>query len=219
MSRLQPSLNISDLDTAVAFYTRLFGTPPARLRPGYANLAVQDPPLKLVLNAPGNGLAGTINHLGVVTCPDLDRAGGRPGLPGGVGDHPRRRRDDLDRPEPHRQEAGRLIRPAAAGPASGPSARNPFHLSVEARAALDPRPPWSLTGSGGRPVTAMQPALRVSPGPRPVSMSAGSWVWLAGGAAACQMLEILGHNAGLPARPGLFLRPGRLPGRRRIPWT
>ena len=65
MSRVQLSLNVSDLEAAVGFYTRLFGTPPAKLRPGYANFAVEDPPLKLVLNAPGNGPAGTINHLGV----------------------------------------------------------------------------------------------------------------------------------------------------------
>jgi catechol 2,3-dioxygenase-like lactoylglutathione lyase family enzyme len=65
MSRVQLSLNVSDLDVAVAFYTRPLGTPPAKLRPGYANFAVQDPPLKLVLNAPGNGEPGTINHLGV----------------------------------------------------------------------------------------------------------------------------------------------------------
>jgi catechol 2,3-dioxygenase-like lactoylglutathione lyase family enzyme len=65
MSRLQLSLNVTDLDAAVAFYTRLLGTAPAKLRPGYANFAIADPPLKLVLNAPGNGAAGTINHLGV----------------------------------------------------------------------------------------------------------------------------------------------------------
>ena len=65
MSRVQLSLNGSDLDSAVAFYTRLLGTGPAKPRPGYANFAVEDPPLKLVLNAPGNGPAGTINHLGV----------------------------------------------------------------------------------------------------------------------------------------------------------
>lgn len=65
MSRVQLSLNVSDLQAAVAFYTRLLGAPPAKLRPGYANFAVTDPPLKLVLNAPGNGRPGTINHLGV----------------------------------------------------------------------------------------------------------------------------------------------------------
>jgi catechol 2,3-dioxygenase-like lactoylglutathione lyase family enzyme len=65
MSRVQLSIYVSDLDAAVAFYSRLFGREPAKLRPGYANFAVDDPPLKLVLNSPGNGPAGTINHLGV----------------------------------------------------------------------------------------------------------------------------------------------------------
>ena len=61
MSRVQLSINVSDFDAAVAFYSRLFGAGPAKLRAGYANFALDDPPLKLVLNAPG----GTINHLGV----------------------------------------------------------------------------------------------------------------------------------------------------------
>ena len=65
MSRVQLSLNVTDFDAAVAFYSRLFSTEPAKLRPGYANFAIADPPLKLVLNAPGNGAGGTINHLGV----------------------------------------------------------------------------------------------------------------------------------------------------------
>ena len=57
-------MNVDDLDIAVAFYSRLFGTAPAKLRPGYANFAVAVPPLKLVLlENPGQG--GTINHLGV----------------------------------------------------------------------------------------------------------------------------------------------------------
>lgn len=62
--RVQLALNVDDLDTAVAFYSKLFGTAPAKLRPGYANFAVALPPLKLVLlENPGKG--GTINHLGV----------------------------------------------------------------------------------------------------------------------------------------------------------
>ena len=65
MSRVQLSINVSDFDAAVAFYSRLFGTTPAKLRPGYANFAIDDPPLKLVLNCPGNGPGGTINHLSV----------------------------------------------------------------------------------------------------------------------------------------------------------
>ena len=65
MSRVQLPVNVSDFNAAVAFYSRLFGAAPARLRPGYANFALDDPPLKLVLNSPGNGPGGTINHLGV----------------------------------------------------------------------------------------------------------------------------------------------------------
>lgn len=65
MSRVQLSINVSGFDAAVAFYSRLFGAEPGKLRPGYANFALDDPPLKLVLNAPGNGPGGTINHLGV----------------------------------------------------------------------------------------------------------------------------------------------------------
>ena len=64
MSRVQLALNVEDLDAAVDFYSKLFATPPAKLRDGYANFAVVNPPLKLVLfEQPGKG--GTINHLGV----------------------------------------------------------------------------------------------------------------------------------------------------------
>ena len=64
MSRIQLALNVDDLDESVAFYRRLFDVEPAKVRPGYANFAVPDPPLKLVLieNA---GHGGTLNHLGV----------------------------------------------------------------------------------------------------------------------------------------------------------
>jgi catechol 2,3-dioxygenase-like lactoylglutathione lyase family enzyme len=62
--RVQLALNVDDIDEAVAFYSKLFGTDPAKLRPGYANFAVATPPLKLVLlENPGKG--GTLNHLGV----------------------------------------------------------------------------------------------------------------------------------------------------------
>jgi catechol 2,3-dioxygenase-like lactoylglutathione lyase family enzyme len=64
MSRVQLALNVSDLQAAIGFYSKLFATQPAKLRPGYANFAVADPPLKLVL-IEGGGSGGTINHLGV----------------------------------------------------------------------------------------------------------------------------------------------------------
>ena len=64
MSRVQLALNVDDLDTAIAFYSKLFGVEPAKVKPGYANFAVAEPPLKLVLlENPGQG--GTLNHLGV----------------------------------------------------------------------------------------------------------------------------------------------------------
>ena len=64
MSRVQLALNVSDVDEAVAFYTRLFQVEPAKRRPGYANFAVDEPPLKLVL-IESAAAAGTLNHLGV----------------------------------------------------------------------------------------------------------------------------------------------------------
>ena len=64
MSRVQLALNVDDLERSVAFYSKLFGVEPAKLRPGYANFAIAEPPLKLVLlENPGQG--GSINHLGV----------------------------------------------------------------------------------------------------------------------------------------------------------
>jgi catechol 2,3-dioxygenase-like lactoylglutathione lyase family enzyme len=69
MSRVQLALNVSDLDTAIDFYSKLFGTEPAKLRPGYANFAIADPPLKLVLiedaTSRSRGVAAGLNHLGV----------------------------------------------------------------------------------------------------------------------------------------------------------
>jgi catechol 2,3-dioxygenase-like lactoylglutathione lyase family enzyme len=64
MSRVQLALNVDDLEQAVAFYSTLFRTEPAKRKPGYANFAVAEPPLKLVLiENPGQG--GSLNHLGV----------------------------------------------------------------------------------------------------------------------------------------------------------
>jgi catechol 2,3-dioxygenase-like lactoylglutathione lyase family enzyme len=64
MSRVQLALNVSNIDEAIGFYSKLFGTGPAKVRPGYANFAIAEPPLKLVL-IEGHGDAGTLNHLGV----------------------------------------------------------------------------------------------------------------------------------------------------------
>lgn len=64
MSRVQLALNVNDIASAIEFYTKLFGVGPAKVRDGYANFAIDEPPLKLVLiENPGHG--GTLNHLGV----------------------------------------------------------------------------------------------------------------------------------------------------------
>ena len=65
MSRLQLAINVSNLEESIAFYTKMFATEPAKVKPGYANFAITDPPLKLVLFEGPDG--GTINHLGVET--------------------------------------------------------------------------------------------------------------------------------------------------------
>jgi catechol 2,3-dioxygenase-like lactoylglutathione lyase family enzyme len=70
MSRLQLALNVNNLEESVEFYSKLFAATPAKVKPGYANFAIAEPPLKLVLiENPGQG--GTINHLGVEV-PDTD---------------------------------------------------------------------------------------------------------------------------------------------------
>jgi catechol 2,3-dioxygenase-like lactoylglutathione lyase family enzyme len=64
MSRVQLALNVDDLDEAITFYSKLFNREPAKVKPGYANFAITEPPLKLVLfENPGHG--GTLNHLGI----------------------------------------------------------------------------------------------------------------------------------------------------------
>ena len=69
-SRVQLALNVSDLEASVAFYAAMFGVQPHKRRPGYANFAIAEPPLKLVLietseATRGTGTAGALNHLGV----------------------------------------------------------------------------------------------------------------------------------------------------------
>ena len=63
MSRVQLALNVSDIDEAIAFYSKAFSTKPVKVREGYANFAISEPPLKLVLIENEEG--GTLNHLGV----------------------------------------------------------------------------------------------------------------------------------------------------------
>jgi len=83
MSRVQLALNVSDLGASIGFYSKLFDAEPAKIRPGYANFAIAEPPLKLVLvedaSARGEGVAGALNHLGieVASTDEVRRATGR----------------------------------------------------------------------------------------------------------------------------------------------
>ncbi len=84
MARVQLALNVSDLESSVAFYSTLFGVEPHKRRPGYANFAIDDPALKLVLievseTARGEGTTGALNHLGVEvdSTEDVDRGATR----------------------------------------------------------------------------------------------------------------------------------------------
>lgn len=65
MSRLQLAINVSNLKAGIDFYTRMFGVQPAKVKDGYANFEITDPPLKLILFDANDGEGGTINHLGV----------------------------------------------------------------------------------------------------------------------------------------------------------
>lgn len=63
--RVQLALNVADISAAISFYSKLFQVEPAKVRPGYANFAVADPPLKLVLIEDRTKAPGSLNHLGV----------------------------------------------------------------------------------------------------------------------------------------------------------
>ena len=80
--RVQLALNVSDLEASVAFYSAMFGVEPHKRRPGYANFAISEPPLKLVLietseATRGTGTAGALNHLGVEVASTDDVAAAR----------------------------------------------------------------------------------------------------------------------------------------------
>ncbi len=64
MSRVQLALNVDNINSAVEFYSKLFATEPAKRRPGYANFAIAEPPLKLVLME-NPGASDRLNHLGI----------------------------------------------------------------------------------------------------------------------------------------------------------
>ena len=65
--RIQLALNVADLDEAIDFYSKMFDTAPYKVKPGYANWEIVDPPLKLVIFENSDAQPGSINHLGVET--------------------------------------------------------------------------------------------------------------------------------------------------------
>ncbi|MGD9530236.1 ArsI/CadI family heavy metal resistance metalloenzyme [Pseudonocardia sp.] len=79
MSRVQLALRVSDLEASIGFYRSLFGVEPAKRRPGYANFAIAEPPLKLVLIEGEAGLPTVLDHLGVEvgSTAEVDAATGR----------------------------------------------------------------------------------------------------------------------------------------------
>jgi catechol 2,3-dioxygenase-like lactoylglutathione lyase family enzyme len=81
--RVQLALNVNDLSESIGFYSKLFGTEPAKVRPGYANFAIVDPPLKLVL-LENRGQGGSLSHLGVEV-PDTDTVNAEQQRLAGVG--------------------------------------------------------------------------------------------------------------------------------------
>lgn len=77
MSRVQLALNVSDLQASIDFYSTMFNVAPHKLRPGYANFEVENPPLKLVLievgdDVRGHGVSGALNHVGVEVFSDQE---------------------------------------------------------------------------------------------------------------------------------------------------
>ena len=179
MSRVQLALNVADLDDGVDFYTKLFGTEPAKVRPGYANFAIAEPPLKLVL-IEGHGEPGTLNHLGVEV-ESTDEVGGRPGPAGrrgaghrdrgrgrvllrgagqGVGRRARRRAvGDLHRARRRRDAAGRAAHRRARGDGRAVLRRR---APESGRAAAADRPCDRSTSRGRRRPKRVGTALLVA---------------------------------------------------------
>ena len=164
MSRVQLALNVSDLEPAVDFYSKLFATEPAKRRPGYANFAIAEPPLKLVL-IEGVGQPGSLNHLGVeVESPTRSAQPTSPPHRRGPGDGHRGRGGLLLRRagqglgrRPRRRALGDLHRPRRRGDAAG---RAPHGRPGRGRATpcAARRPPSPPAAAAEPPVRRPRPA-------------------------------------------------------------
>ena len=155
MSRLQLALNVSDLEAAVAFYSAMFGVEPHKRRPGYANFAIAEPPLKLVLietsEATADGTAGALNHLGVEVGPPTEVVTAAAALHRGRPRRLRRERHDL------------LLRPAGQGVGARPRRRAVGGLHRQGREPGGARPATPAWRSSATAPAARPPARRRSP--------------------------------------------------------
>ena len=151
MSRVQLALNVPDIDEAVGFYSKLFATEPAKRKPGYANFAIADPPLKLVLFEKA-GADARLNHLGVEV--DVERRGLGPPAP------------------PHRR--GRRLDRGERAPVASPSRTRSGSTDPTARGRSTPCSRTATTfgqslDQGRRPDRRRRCAARRSPRPRPAA--------------------------------------------------
>ena len=150
MSRVQLALNVPDIDEAVAFYSKLFATEPHKRKPGYANFAIADPPLKLVLFEKA-GADSRLNHLGVEVI--VDRRGRRPPGP------PERR--------------GRRRRSRSRAPVASPSRTRSGSTAPTARGRSTPCSRTATPSASRAPRSTIRPPIRSAaprcPKPRPAA--------------------------------------------------
>ncbi len=59
------SLNVRDVGQSIAFYRKMFGIEPSKVRTGYAKFDVQNPPLNFTLNESPVESHGALSHLGI----------------------------------------------------------------------------------------------------------------------------------------------------------
>ena len=164
--RVQLALNVNDIDQAVAFYSKLFGTEPAKRRPGYANFAITEPPLKLVLlENPGQG--GSLNHLGVEVT-DTDAVDAEQTRLAGTGLASVDTSATRPAATPGRTSSGFRERPTGSPGRSTPSwptARPSTTMATRSQCCGDTGQPGETTSSHDAPCCCEKGQRRTCPGP------------------------------------------------------
>jgi catechol 2,3-dioxygenase-like lactoylglutathione lyase family enzyme len=59
------AIHVTNVETSIEFYKKLFGIEPSKVRKGYAKFDVQNPPLNFTLNQVPYGSAGALSHMGI----------------------------------------------------------------------------------------------------------------------------------------------------------